>query len=190
MSVFAPEQLVAAHRANVDTLFALTNQAFQGFQRLVELNLQVARSALAEGGDNNWQQALSGKTPMELLTRQASSAQPAAGKALAYTRHLYDIASDTQSEFAKVAQAQYEQHRSNTQTLVDNFVRNAPAGAEVTSAALKSAFSAADTACETVRKAAEQAIEVAKSNFAATAAAASKAGQQAAAHGTRVAKQS
>lgn len=189
MSVFEPEQLVAAHRASIDTLFALTNQAFQGFQRLVELNLQVARSALAEGGDN-WQQALSGKTPVELLTRQASSAQPAAGKALAYTRHLYDIASDTQAEFAKVAQAQYEQHRTNTQTLVDNFVRNAPAGAEVTSAALKSAFSAADTACETMRKAAGQAIELAKGNFAATAAAAAKAGQQAAAHGTRVAKQS
>lgn len=188
MSVFAPEQLVAAHRANIATLFALTNQAFQGFQKLVDLNLQVVRSTLAEG-EENWQEALSGKTPVELLTRHANATQPAAGKALAYTRQLYDIASGTQAEFAKVAQAQYEQHRSNTQTLVDNFVRNAPAGAEVTTAALKSAFSAADTAYETVRKAAEQAIEVAKGNFAATAAAASKAGQQAAAQASRAAKQ-
>ncbi|SOE45860.1 phasin family protein [Burkholderia sp. OK233] len=189
MNVFAPEQLVAAHRANIAILFALTNQAFQGFQRLVELNLQVGKSALAEG-EENWQEALSGKTPVELLTRQASSTQPAAEKALAYTRHLYDIASDTQAEFAKVAQAQYEQHRSNTQTLVDNLVKNAPVGTEGTTAALKSAFSAADTAYETVRKAAEQAIDVAKGNFAATAAAASKADQQAAAQVARVAKQS
>jgi phasin family protein len=170
------------------TLFALTNQAFQGFQKLVDLNLQVVRSTLAEG-EENCQQALSGKTPVELLTRHANATQPAAEKALAYTRHLYDIASDTQAEFAKVAHAQYEQHRSNAQTLVDNFVRNAPAGAEVTTAALKSAFSAADTACETVRKAAEQAIELAKGNFATASPAASKASQQAAAHGTRVAKQ-
>jgi len=188
MSVFAPEQLVATHRANMATLFVLTNQAFQGFQKLVDLNLQVVRSTLAEG-EENCQQALSGKTPVELLTRHANATQPAAGKALAYTRHLYDIASDTQAEFAKVAHAQYEQHRSNAQTLVDNFVRNAPAGAEVTTAALKSAFSAADTACETVRKAAEQAIELAKGNFATASPAASKASQQAAAHGTRVAKQ-
>ncbi|MGB8416274.1 phasin family protein [Paraburkholderia sp.] len=188
MNVFVPEQLVAVHRANIATLFTLTNQAFQGFQKLVDLNMQVARSALAEG-EENWQQALSGKTPVELLTRHANATQPAAGKALAYTRHLYDIASGTQAEFAKVAQAQYEQHRRNILTLVDNFVRNAPAGAEVTTAALKSAFSAGDTAYETVRKAAEQAIEVAKGNFAATAAAASKAGQQAAGQGTRAAKQ-
>ncbi|MFM0672112.1 phasin family protein [Paraburkholderia sediminicola] len=187
MSVFAPEQLAAAHRANVATLFTLTNQAFQGFQKLVDLNLQVVKSTLAEG-EENWREALSGKTPMELLTRQASSAQPAGEKALAYTRHLYDIASGTQAEFAKVAQAQYEQQRSNTQTLVDNVVRSAPVGAEVMIAALKSAFLAADTAYETVRKAAEQAIEVA-GNFAATAAAASKAGQQAAAQGPRAAKQ-
>lgn len=188
MSVFEPEQFVTVHRTNIATLFTLTNQAFRGFQRLVELNLQVVKSALAEG-EESWQEALSGKTPVELLGGHASSTQPAAAKALAYTRHVYDIASGTQAEFAKVAQAQYEQHRSNTQTLVDNLVRNAPAGAEVTTAALKSAFSAADTAYETVRKAAEQAIEVAKGNFAATAAAASKAGQQAAGQGTRDAKQ-
>ena len=45
MSVFAPEQFVAIQQANVASLFALTNQAFQGFQRLVELNLQVAKWA-------------------------------------------------------------------------------------------------------------------------------------------------
>jgi hypothetical protein len=105
------------------------------------------------------------------------------------SRHLYDIVSGTQAEFAKVAQAQYEQHRRNTQMVVDNLVKNAPAGTEITTAVLKSAFSTASTACETVRKAAEQAIEVAKGNFAATAATASKAaGQQAAAQGARAAK--
>lgn len=188
MSVFAAEQFVAAHRANIATLFILTNQAFQGFQKLVELNLQVVQATLVEG-EENWQGALSGKGPAEVLTRQVSAGQPVAKKVLAYTRHLYDIASDTQVEFAKVAQGQYEQYRSNAQTLIDNLVKSAPAGAEASTAVLKSAFSAADAACETVRKAADQAIEAAKGNFAATAAAASKAGQPDAAQSPRAAKQ-
>src|ERR1700737_2423418 len=189
MSVFAPEQLVATQQSNVATLYALTNQAFQGIQRLVELNLQVAKSALAEG-EENWQEALSGKTPVELLARPASSTQQVVEKVLSHSRHLYDIVSGTQAEFAKVAQAQYEQHRRNTQMVVDNLVKNAPAGTEVTTAVLKSAFSTASTACETARKAAEQAFDVAKGNFAAAAAAASKAaGEQAAAQGAGAAKQ-
>ncbi|MFI4928908.1 MAG: phasin family protein, partial [Burkholderiales bacterium] len=36
------EQVVAANKANVETLFGLTNKAFEGVERLVELNLQVA----------------------------------------------------------------------------------------------------------------------------------------------------
>ncbi|BCG01634.1 hypothetical protein PPGU19_062020 (plasmid) [Paraburkholderia sp. PGU19] len=51
MSVFT-EQLVPLQQGNVITLFALTNQAFQGLQKVVALNLQAVRSALAEGEVN------------------------------------------------------------------------------------------------------------------------------------------
>ena len=40
------EQLVAAQKANLETLFDLTNKAFEGVEKLVELNLQVANSSL------------------------------------------------------------------------------------------------------------------------------------------------
>ena len=42
------EQIVAAQRANVETLFGLTNKAFEGVEKLVELNLQVAKAAMGE----------------------------------------------------------------------------------------------------------------------------------------------
>ena len=41
------EQVVAANKANVETLFGLTNKAFEGVERLVELNLQVAKAAMS-----------------------------------------------------------------------------------------------------------------------------------------------
>ena len=42
------EQFIAAHKSNVEVLFGLTNKAFEGVEKLVELNLQVAKAALGE----------------------------------------------------------------------------------------------------------------------------------------------
>jgi phasin family protein len=189
MSVFEPEQLFASNKVNAATLFALTNQAFEGFHRLVELNLQTVRSALVES-EAHWQELLSmsGKSPEVFLTWQAGLMQPAAGKALAYSRQLYGIASSTQAELTKVVQAQSEHHNRANRTLVDNVVSNVPAGTEVATAMLKSAFSTASNAYETMRIAADHAIELAKGNFAATAADVTKIGQQAAAQVARATK--
>ena len=71
------EQLIAAQKANVETLFGLTNKAFEGVEKLVELNLQVAKTALGEAGDTA-RAALSVKDAQELLSLQASLLQPSA----------------------------------------------------------------------------------------------------------------
>ena len=100
------EQVLAAHKANVETLFGLTNKAFEGVEKLVELNLQVAKTALSEAADTT-AAALSVKDAQELLTLQAALLQPSAEKAASYSRHLYEIATSTNAEVAKVAEAQF-----------------------------------------------------------------------------------
>lgn len=188
MSVFTQEQRVSAQQGYLTALFALTNQAFHGFQKLIELNLQLAKSTLAEG-DASWREALSGNASEAFLTSQVDATQLVAEKVLSYNRHLYEIASGTQAEFLKVAQAQYEQHNRSAHTLVDGFAKNAPAGSEAVITALQSAYSTASLTYETARKAATQAIEMTQSNFAATTATVSKVSQQAAAQVSRAAKQ-
>jgi phasin family protein len=178
MTMFTPEQFAAANKAQFDTLFGLTNKAFEGFQKLIALNLQVVKSTLAEGQENV-QRALSVKDAQELLALQASLAQPVAEKALSYGRHLYEITSSTQAEFARVAEAQYEEQSRKVQTLVDNVAKSAPAGSESAVALMKSAITAANTTYETVHKASKQAVEIAESNFNAAATAATKAATQA-----------
>ena len=76
------EQMIAAQKANVETLFGLTNKAFEGVEKLVELNLQGAKAALGEAGDAATA-ALSVKDAQELLALQASLLQPSAEKATA-----------------------------------------------------------------------------------------------------------
>jgi phasin family protein len=172
------EQLLAAHKANVEALFGMTHKAFEGVEKLVELNLQVARSALAESADTT-RAALSVKDAQELLALQAGLMQPAAEKAAAYSRHLYDIAAATNAELTKMVEAQLADSQQKFMSVVDTAVKNAPAGTENAVALVKSAVAAANNAYESVHKAAKQAADVAEANIQAMTNTAVKATQQA-----------
>ncbi len=170
------EQLVAAHKANVETLFGLTQKAFEGVEKLVELNLQVAKASLTEAAEHA-QATLSVKDAQELLALQATLLQPSAEKAAAYSRHVYDIASATNAEVSKVAEAQIADAQKKFLAVVDTAVKNAPAGTENAVALVKSAVAAANNAFESVHKAAKQAADVAEANFQAVTSSAVKATQ-------------
>jgi phasin family protein len=177
------EQIVSVQKSNVETLFGLTGTAFEGIEKLVELNLQVAKTAISEAAQTT-QAALSVKDAQELLALQASLLQPAAEKAAAYSRYLYEIASSTGAEVSRVAEATGAEAQAKFMALVDTAVKNAPAGTENAVALVKSAVAAANNALESVQKAAKQAAEVAEANFNAmstTAARASTKGKRAAA---------
>ena len=60
------EQIAATNKANLNNLFGLTNQAFAGVEKLVELNLTAARAALTESADHA-KAVLSVKDAQELL---------------------------------------------------------------------------------------------------------------------------
>jgi phasin family protein len=158
------EQIVASHKANVETLFGLTAKAFAGVEKLVELNLSAAKAALDESAHNT-QSALSVKDAQELLALQASLFQPLAEKTAAYSRHLYDIASGTGSEFSKTFEAQTAAAQKQFAALVDSASANAPAGSEQAVAMMKGAVTAANSAFESVQKAVKQASDLAESNL-------------------------
>ena len=168
------EQVLAAQKANVETLFGLTNKAFEGVEKLVELNLQVAKTTMSEAAENA-QAALSVKDAQELLALQAGLLQPAAEKAAAYSRHLYEIAASVNADLSKMVEAQASEAQAKYMQAVDAAVRNAPSGTENAVALVKSAVAAANNAFEGVQKATKQAASVAESSFQAIAASAEKA---------------
>ena len=158
------EQVMGAHKANVETLFGLTGKAFEGMEKLIELNMQVARTAMDEAATNA-KAAMSVKDAQELMALQTSLLQPAAEKAAAYSRYVYEIAASTGAEVTRVAEATSAEAQAKFMAVVDNAVKNAPAGTENAVALVKSAVAAANNAFESVQKAAKQAAEVADTNF-------------------------
>ena len=172
------EQILTAHKSNVEILFGLQSKAFEGVEKVVELNLQTAKAAMSEAADTT-RAALSAKDPQEFFALQAGLFQPTAEKIAAYNRHLYEIAAATNAEVTKVAEATAAEAQAKFLALVDTAVKNAPAGTENAVALVKSAVAAANNAYESVSKAAKQAASVAEANFQAVTNSAVKATQAA-----------
>ena len=162
------EQIIAAQKANLETLFDLSGKAFEGVEKLVELNMTASKAALAEAAGTT-EAILSVKDAQELLALQASLFQPLAEKTAAYSRHLYDIAAGTGAELGKAIEAQAAEAQKKFLSVVDNAAKNAPAGSETAVAVFKSAVAAGNNALESVQKAVKQATEVAEANFNAVA---------------------
>ncbi|APW42530.1 phasin family protein [Rhodoferax saidenbachensis] len=173
------EQVVASQKTNLETLFGLTSKAFEGVEKIVELNLTASKAALSEANAHT-QSLLSVKDAQELLALQSGLLQPLTEKTAAYSRHLYDIATSASADFTKTFEGQASDAQKKFMGLVDNAAKNAPAGSEAAVAVMKSAVAAANNALESVQKAVKQATEVAEANFNAVAATATNATKQAA----------
>ncbi len=109
--MLTPDQLIAAQKANLATLNGLTNKAFEGVEKIVELNLQASKAALSES-QQQAQALFAIKDAQDLLNLQAVQFQPLAEKVAAYSRHLYDIASGTSAEFNKVLEGKVSESQA------------------------------------------------------------------------------
>jgi phasin family protein len=163
-AMLTPEQLAAAHKAHIEMLYGLTQKAFEGVEKLVELNLQATRAALQDAADES-QALLSAKDAQELLQRQAALLQPLVEKSVTYSRQLAEIAASTQSAFTQAAEQQAQDWQQKTEAVMDNVARNAPAGTEAAVQAMRQIVNAASTAMQTVQQALKQAAELTEKNM-------------------------
>lgn len=163
-----PEQFSAASKANFEAqlalLTALTNKTFEGVEKVIDLNLNVAKASLEESNAAA-KQFLSAKDAQEWLSLVAAQAQPNAEKALAYGRHLANIASAVQAEFSKATEEQIAETSRKVLDLVEEVTKNAPAGSENAIALVKSAIGNANAGYEQLTKTTKQAVEALEANL-------------------------
>jgi phasin family protein len=177
------EQISAATKSNLEAQLAMMNmlvsKSFDGMERLVELNLNAAKSALQET-TTHAQQLLAAKDAQEVLSLNTTQAQPGAEKFMAYGRNLLGIASGLQSEFVKAAEAQVSEHGRKLSNFVDEVSKSAPAGSENVVGFVKQAIANANAGYEQFTRSTKQVVEAMEANMNNAAAqlsqAASKAG--------------
>jgi phasin family protein len=161
-----PAQFAEANKAGIEAMLTIANTVFASAERLAALNLNTARTML-EDGVANTKALMAAKDMQELASMQATIAQPSVEKAVAYSRSVYEIATQTQSELAKVSEAQMAEMKSAMANILDQSLKNAPAGSDAAVAAVKSAMAVASAAYDNMTKAAKQVTEIAEANVAA-----------------------
>ena len=178
-----PEQLSTATKTSIEAQFAvfstLTGKAFEGVEKLIELNLTAAKSSMEEVSTTA-KQLLSAKDAQEFFSLSAAQAQPSAEKAAAYGRQLAAIAAGTQAEFTKAAEAQIADTNKKVISLVDEVSKNAPAGSEKAVEMLKSAIGNANAGFEQFSKSTKQAVDTIETNLASAVSQFSQATEKAA----------
>ena len=163
-----PEQFSNVAKANLEAQLSmitnLTSKAFESVEKVVDLNLNVAKASL-EDSSIAARQLLTAKDPQEFFSLTAAQAQPTAAKAIAYGRHLAGIATSTQAEFTRAAEEQIAETGRKMSALVDDVSKNAPAGSENVIAIVKSAIGNANAGYEQFSKTTKQAVEVMEANM-------------------------
>ena len=163
-----PEQLVALNKANMEAALRFAGVAIEGTQRLVDLQLTAAKSAVADGIQNA--RALSGVRDLEqLATLKDTLVQPSFERATAYAKQVYDVAAETQSEFGRLVEEQVAEVQKQVIATLDQLVKSAPAGSEVGIAAVKSTLAAVNSGFDNFTKVAKQFGEATQSNIEAVA---------------------
>jgi phasin family protein len=158
-----PDPFAALQKAALESFQAVAAKSLEGAEKLAELNLAAFRSSLEESAEQ-FKAAFDAKDPKALANLAAVSAQPAAEKASAYTKQVYDIVNELSSEIAKLVERQIADSNRQLYAAIDEMAKNAPAGTEGLVTFMKSAVSAANNAYDQVNKATKQAVEIAQAN--------------------------
>ena len=153
------EHIAAASKEAVAEAQGLATTAFYGFEKLVELNLATVKSSWFDtSGDfvSIW----SAKSPTDALAAHASLVKPLAEKAIAYSRSVQAITTETTTVFSKVIEGRVAEGQKNFTAALELLSKNAPAGSESVVAAIKSAVTAGQTAIESAKKSAREVSEL------------------------------
>src|SRR6185503_11870118 len=161
-----PEQIQTANKANVEALLAVANAQFAALEKLANISAGAVKSAF-EDSIANTRALLGAKDVQEFVTLQNSFAQPAIEKAIAYSKSVYEVATEANTEFSKVAERRVAEWNEGFVSLLDKVSKNAPAGSDVAVAAIKSMLAASNSAYDNLTKVARQATEIAEANVAA-----------------------
>lgn len=159
-----PEQLIAINKAGFEAALRFAGVALGGAERLMELQLKTARSALNDGIENA--RTLGAVRDFEQLsTLKDTVVQPSFEKATAYAKEVYDVASVTQADLSKLVEEQVSELNKQFVAVLDQMVKNAPAGSEAGIAAMKSTLAAVNSGIDNFTKVAKQFGDATQNNM-------------------------
>jgi len=141
--------------ATVETAARLTRISMDSTERVIALQLDFAKTSLEQA--TKTARAVAGaKDVQELFALRARNAESAVEKLMGYSRSLYEVAAEAQSEFSKLAEERMASFQNVISESVEQAAKATPAGGDVAVAAMKSSLAATTAAFDSLNKAAKQ----------------------------------
>lgn len=163
MTPITPDQIMSNMKQAQAAMVEMAARTIECLEKHVDLNLQAAKSNLADATEAA-SQFMSVKDASEFYSTAQSMGQPTVGKLSQYGRDVYAINAETAAEFGKMVEARMEEANKAMASTIQEASKNAPAGSEGVIAVMKSAFTAANSAFDAMNKATKQVVEMVESN--------------------------
>ena len=130
-----------------------TQISLDSTERAITVQLEYTKGALAQAALNA-RAVAQAKDVNELLSLRSRITENALENVLGYSRSLYDVASEAQAEYSRLAEERMSTFQQAVTQGVDQAAKAAPGGSDVAVAAMKSQLAATTAAFDTFTKAA------------------------------------
>jgi len=170
----ATEHIAELSKASYANAYKLASLSIENTEKLVKLNLNTAKVALAQGVEGA-EAAASVKDVQELVALRAKFTEAGVQVATGYSRTLYELSSEAQSQFSAFAEEAWAAYTKGVASWMENATKGAPAGSDIAVNALKSTFAASTAAFDQFQRATKQVVNLADANVRAATASTQKA---------------
>jgi phasin family protein len=161
-------QFAELNKANVAQASKFAAIALENAEKLVKLNLSVAKAAIAQGVEGATA-AASVKDVQELFALPTKYAETGVQSVVGYSQSLYELGSAVQSQYSAFAEEAIAGYTKGLASWVEKASASAPAGSEVAINAFKSSVAATSAAFDQFQKASKQVVSFADASVRAAA---------------------
>ena len=140
-------------RTAVESAARATRISMDSAERAIHVQLEYAKGAIKQVTLNA--RAVSQvKDVQELMAVRTRIAENALENLMGYSRSLYEVASEAQSEYARLAEERMARFQKAVTETVEQAAKASPAGGDIAAAAIKSSLAATTAAFDSFTKAA------------------------------------
>ena len=141
-------------RAALESAARATRISMDGAERAIAVQLEYTKGAFAQAALTA-RAVAKAKDVQELLSLRTRIAENAVENLMGYSRSLYEVASEAQTEYSRLAEERMARFQQAVSETVEQAARQAPAGGDVAVAAIKSQLAATTAAFDSFTKAAK-----------------------------------
>ena len=141
-------------RAALEAAARATRISMDSAERTVAVQMEYANAALKQASLNA-RAVAQVKDVQELMSLRTRIAENTLENMMGYSRSLYEVASEAQSEYSRLAEERMASFQQAVTETVEQAVKASPAGGDVAATAIKSQLAATTAAFDSFTKAAK-----------------------------------